>query len=203
MRIYYAAIVLCLSLVACASAPTPIKYYRISSAPEQKTPTPETTQARRVVLEAVEMPAFLRQPGLVMQSSTHQITVSKDHLWAERLDKAVPRLLATKLQALSDDYVFYLDGDDWVDQADFRFRLRIDNLQATTTGEAITSGAFQLADVVSGETSTPQDFSFASDLQRDGYAESVVQLEYLIGQIATSMLEALRKQKKAPELDAF
>jgi uncharacterized lipoprotein YmbA len=65
--------------------------------------------------------------------------------------------------------------------------------------KAITSGAFQLADVVSGETSAPQDFSFTRDLQGDGYAESVVQLEYLIGQIATSMVEALRNQKQAPD----
>jgi hypothetical protein len=185
----------CLNLVACASAPAPIEYYRINSLPTKKAELPNNANAIRVVVESVELPSFLSQPGLVMQSAPHQITISKNHLWAERLDKAVPRLLVSKLQDLSDNYIFYLGGHDWVEGDYIRFRLRIDNLQPTLRGKAVTSGKFQLIDVKPGQPPVSQDFSFSSNLQRDGYAAAVAQLEYLIAQIAKSMLEALQRQE--------
>jgi uncharacterized lipoprotein YmbA len=143
----------------------------------------------------VELPSFLSQPGLVMQSGSHQITISKNHLWAERLDKAVPRLLVSKLQDLSDIYIFYLGGHDWVRGEHIRFRLRIDNLQPTSTGKAVTSGMFQLIDTKPGQPAVSQDFSFSSNLQQDGYAAAVAQLEYLIAQIAESMLQVLERHE--------
>ena len=85
--------VIVLSLVACASTPAPIQYYRISPASAEMSMAVDKDSATKVVLESVELPSFLSQPGLVMQSGHNRITISKTHLWAERLDKALPRLL--------------------------------------------------------------------------------------------------------------
>lgn len=191
MKTAFLTALFCLNLVACASAPVPIEYYRINSLPTEKVELPDETKAIKVVVESVQLPSFLSQPGLVMQSGPHQITISKNHLWAERLDKAVPRLLVSKLQDLSGKYLFYLGGDDWVEGEHFRFRLRIDNLQPTSAGEVVTSGMFQLIDAKSGQSLVSQDFRFSSNLQQDGYAAAVAQLEYLIAQIAVSMLKSL------------
>ncbi len=194
MKAYIATAIFCLMLVACASAPTPIEYYRINTAPTEKSGVSDERNAQQVVLESVELPRFLSQPGLVMQSGSNQITISKTHLWAERLDKAVPRLLVNKLRGLSEDYAFYQGGSDWVEGDYVRLRLRIDNLQPTSAGEAITSGSFQLIDARAGQSSVMREFNFSSNLQRDGYAEAVVQLEYLVGEIAASILEVLEQQ---------
>ena len=139
------------------------------------------------------MPKFLLQPGLAMQTGPHKITISKSHLWAERLDKAVPRLLVNKLQDLTDGYSFYLGGYDWVEGDYSRLRLRLDNLQPTSSGTVVASGTFQLIDANSSQLPVLREFHFSADLRRDGYAEAVAQMEHLIGKIAASILETLAR----------
>ena len=193
MKYYLMSAVIVLSLVACASAPAPIQYYRINPAGSEATEYADREGARNVVLDVVELPGFLSQPGLVMQSGHNRITISKTHLWAERLDKALPRLLVTKLQRRSEEFVFYQADSDWVAGADYRLRIRVDNLQATSSGEVITSGSFQLMDARSSQPSMVREFRFSRDLQGDGYAGAVTQLDYLLGKIADSILHILEE----------
>ena len=182
--------VLGLALAACASTPATIEYYRIDPANSGNAAAISDT-AKTVVLDAVELPGFLSQPGLVMQSGDHKISISTTHLWAQRLDKALPRLLTRKLQSRSTEFVFYQRDSDWVATTDYLVRVRIDNFQPTTAGEVITSGSIQLMDVVSGQPSPPRDFSYSRDLRADGYAGTVVQMDQLLGQIADLIIEAL------------
>ena len=104
-----------------------------------------------------------------------------------------PRLLVSKLQDLTDGYVFYLSGHDWVEGDYSRLRLRLDNLQPTSSGKVVASGTFQLIDASSGQPPVMRDFHFSADLRRDGYAASVAQLENLIGRIAELVLETLEE----------
>ena len=88
--------VLGLALTACASTPATIEYYRIDPANSGNAAAISDT-AKTVVLDAVELPGFLSQAGLVMQSGDHGISISTTHLWAQRLDKALPRLFAQQI----------------------------------------------------------------------------------------------------------
>jgi uncharacterized lipoprotein YmbA len=182
--------VLGLALAACASTPATIEYYRIDPANTGNAAAISDT-AKTVVLDTVELPGFLSQAGLVMQSGDHKISISTTHLWAQRLDKALPRLLARKLQSRSTEFVFYQRDSDWVATTDYLVRVRIDNFQPTTAGEVITSGSIQLMDAISGQPSPPRDFSYSRDLRADGYAAAVVQMDELLGQIADLIIEAL------------
>ena len=133
-----ALLVLILSscLAGCGSTPATVEYYRISSEPPQQAPSTPSVDAKTVVLEQVELATFLSQPGLVMQSGDNTIVISKVHLWAERLDKALPRLLTTRLQQQSGRYHFFRGHADWADDPDYSLRVRIDNFQPNTNGEA-------------------------------------------------------------------
>lgn len=190
MKNYVTLAVLGLALAACASTPATIEYYRIDPANSANTAAISDT-AKTVVLDAVELPGFLSQPGLVMQSGDNEISISKTHLWAERLDKALPRLLARKLQSRTTEFVFYERDSDWAATTDYLVRVRIDNFQPTTAGEVITSGSIQLMDAISGQPSPPRNFSYSRDLRTDGYAGAVVQMDQLLGQIADLIIEAL------------
>jgi uncharacterized lipoprotein YmbA len=180
-----------LMLVGCASSPATIEYFLIDPASSDSTAVEVSDGAGSVVLEAIEMPGFLTQAGLVMQSGDNQISVSRTHLWAERLDKALSQVLVKKLQHGSEAFIFYQGDSDWIIAADYRIRLRIDNFHPTAAGEAVSSGSYQLMDTRSGQSTPPRYFSFSRDLQADGYAESVVELDYLLGQIADLILAGL------------
>jgi uncharacterized lipoprotein YmbA len=127
-----------LILVGCASSPSTIEYFRIDPANSDSTAVEVSDGAGSVVLEAIEMPGFLTQAGLVMQSGDNQISVSRTHLWAERLDKALSQVLVKKLQHGSEAFIFYQDDSDWIRAADYRIRLRIDNFHPTAAGEAVS-----------------------------------------------------------------
>jgi uncharacterized lipoprotein YmbA len=187
---YVTLAVLGLALAACASTPATIEYYRFDPANSANTAAISDT-AKTVVLDAIELPGFLSQPGLVMQSGDNEIRISTTHLWAERLDKALPRLLARKLQSRTTEFVFYERDSDWAATTDYLVRVRIDNFQPTTAGEVITSGSIQLMDAISGQPSPPRNFSYSRDLRADGYAGAVVQMDQLLGQIADLIIEAL------------
>jgi uncharacterized lipoprotein YmbA len=193
MKTLLLQLTLAMILAGCASSSPTIQYFRIDPANSGSTfaGVEVREDARTAVLEAIEMPGFLTQAGLVMQSGDNQISVSRTHLWAERLDKTLPRVLVKKLQHDSDAFIFY-DGDsDWIKAADYRIRLRLDNFQPTTTGEAISTGSYQLMDARSGRYTPPRHFSFSHELQADGYKESVIQLDYLLGEIANLILAGL------------
>jgi len=193
LKTYLAIVLACLNLAACSSTPAPIEYYRLDPVRSEASAVSTASGTEQVVLESVDMPKFLLQPGLAMQTGPHKITISKSHLWAERLDKAVPLLLVSKLQGLSDGYSFYLDGYDWVVGEYSRLRLRLDNLQPTASGEVIASGTFQLISANPDQAPVKRDFYFSADLRRDGYSEAVAQLEYLIGKIAEDIVKALEE----------
>ena len=195
-----ALLVLILSscLAGCGSTPATVEYYRISSEPPQQAPSTPSVDAKTVVLEQVELATFLSQPGLVMQSGDNTIVISKVHLWAERLDKALPRLLTTRLQQQSGRYHFFRGHADWADDPDYSLRVRIDNFQPNTNGEAYASGSFQLLDRRSGRSTMLQEFRFVRDMRRDGYAEAVALLDSLISDIAADILNELDTLQQTP-----
>jgi len=187
------AIGLCLLLagiVGCASEPVTVHYYALVPPVSAADEVVQRTDKPTLVIERVELAQYLRQPGMVIQTGSNQLQGSKNNLWAESLELALPKALVRELQRQSDDYSYYLKTLDFVDRTDYRLRLRIDSLQATAQGEVVTSGRFQL---ISEHGSKPQvfvDFNFQRDLDQDGFEHSVEQIQLLVAEIAGAMIES-------------
>ena len=194
MKAHLIRIPLCaMALAGCAAAPVPIEYYVLAPAVQSRDSVVERAGKPTVVIENVELAAYLRQPGLVMQTGNNQLVISKTHLWAESLELALPKALVRDLQRQSDDYSYYLKTLDWVGEADYRLRLRIDSLQATDQGEVVASGRFQLIPGSAAATPVFVDFSFRRELQQDGYAYAVEQMRVLLAEIAGAILASVDK----------
>jgi len=114
--------------------------------------------------------------------------VSKQHLWAENLELAVPKLLLKELQSQSSDFNFYIRNLDFVPQTDYRLRLHIDNLQATELGEVVSSGRYQLITNATPSETHTVDCYFKEDLLDDGYEHAVEKMRILIQDIAKDVL---------------
>lgn len=113
-------------------------------------------------------------------------------MWAESLELALPKALVRELQRQSDDYSFYLKNVDWVARTDYRLRLRIDSLQATDKGEVVAAGRYQLIAEHDPESQVFADFNFQRDLNQDGHAHAVEQIQALLAQIAEAILGSVQ-----------
>ena len=76
MKINYLLILFipCLLVAGCSSAPTTVEYYRLA-APTSKAIT--NTDGKKLVIEAISLPTFLTQAGLVMTTDDNQIRISR------------------------------------------------------------------------------------------------------------------------------
>lgn len=177
----------------CASNAAPVTYYLLTpAAPVVETGTRRDSR-QTLVIEQVELSEYLRQSGLILQVGDNQLTVSRSHLWAERLDQAFPKALLRELQRRSQDYAFYLKSSDYVSRTDYRLRLHVENLQATDRGEVVTTGRYQLIPAVDAAHPVSADFHYRRDLDHDGYPHAVEQLQALVGQIAGAVLDSLNE----------
>jgi uncharacterized lipoprotein YmbA len=185
-------LLLVMGLAGCATGPAPIEYYVLAPQVSASDSVVERTNKPSLVIESVELAAYLRQTGMIIQTGENQLLVSRNHLWAESLELALPKALVRELQRQSDDYSYYLKSLDWVGQTDYRLRLRVDSLQSTDRGEVVSAGRYQL---ISAQNTSPVivDFNFHRDLDRDGYPYAVEQMSGLIGQIAGAILASVDK----------
>ena len=192
MTLRLLSIVLLVSvLAACASAPEPIEYYMLAPPNSPADRVVELSSKPALVIEEVELAAYLRQSGMIMQTGDNQLVVSRNHLWAEDLELAVPKALVWQLQQQSDDYSYYIKALDWVGQADYRLRLRIDSLQFTDQGEVVAAGRYQLITALKPETPVFVDFNFRRDITQDGYAHAVAEINALLGLLAGAIIDSV------------
>ncbi len=181
---------LCLAISACASEPLPLSYYLLSTPSADQARQQSMTERNILVIEDVEMAAYLRQSGIAMQTNGSQLQISKQHLWAENLELAVPKHLATAMQSRSANYQVYIRNLDYVPSARYSLRVHIDNLQATDQGEVVSSGRYQLIDNENSTRSIAVDFYFERDLQEDGYSHAVAKIRELLGDIAADVIRS-------------
>lgn len=190
-----------LALTGCVSTTTaPIEYYMLSRSVNAVDSVVELSNKPAVVIENIDLAAYLKQSGMIIQTGDNQLLVSKNHLWAESLDLALPKALVRELQKQSDQYSYYLKTVDWVGQTDYRLRLRIDSLQSTDQGEVVSAGRYQLISAADPSAPVFVDFSFHRELQQDGYEHALVQMNAILGEIASAIIATVNKQaqKTAP-----
>jgi uncharacterized lipoprotein YmbA len=191
MRKHYSTLLIIL-LAACSSGPVPIEYYVLNSpASQQLSATAPCTAPYSMAIESVELASFLRGSGLVYQTTDNQLSVSKAHLWAEKLDQSLPKALLGHMRHMEGDCHFYLKGHDWYLNEDFRVRVRIDQFQATSGGEVISSGQFQIIDSREASPALTREFNFTRELGEEGYAHAVAQMDLLVADLAKAILGAV------------
>ena len=177
------------AVAGCAgSGPVPVSYYLLDPGATQTQRVVEHAHRPILALERVDLAAYLKQPGMVLQTGDHQVQLSRTHLWAESLDLALPKALVRALQARTEGYSCVLGAGDWAGPADLRLRVRIDSLQANDQGEVVAAGRYQL--LAADRPPLLADFRFSRDLTEDGHAHAVARMRELLDDIAAAILDA-------------
>jgi uncharacterized lipoprotein YmbA len=136
---HYGALPLVLLALACLTAcggrsPQP-KYYLLGA--EYPVAAPLQGGGPAVVLRQVSLPPYLDRDALVLRSGgAVRITVAEYHLWAEPLNRAVPRLLEETLRPLLQEKglrLLWPDATDAALQVDVAL-LRLDGIPGGSAG---------------------------------------------------------------------
>jgi len=180
-----------LTIAGCSATPaTQATYYRLANhAPSGRIAV--DSSAPVLVIERLELAEFLLQSGLVLQQGDNLLQVSRQHLWAESLDVALPKVLQSDLQSAATAFHIYIQGKDFIASTTYNLRLQIDNFQFTDTGLALLTGQYQLVNAMAGTERLRRNFSFTRDLEQDGYPHAVAQLQTLLEMLARQIAEDL------------
>jgi len=112
--VFLIVLLMLVCLTACGGRSPQPQYYLLEKGQPAVAPLQEDRPT--VVLHQVALPPYLDRDGLVLRSSgTVQVTVAEYHLWAEPLNKAVPRLLEETMRLVLQEKGLNLL---WADAAD-------------------------------------------------------------------------------------
>jgi len=130
------------SLTACGGRSPQPKYYLLGQ--EQPVVAPLEGDRPTVVLRPASLPSYLDRDALVLRSGgAVQITVAEYHLWAEPLQKAVPRLLEETMRPLLQEKGLNLLWSDATDVA-LQVEVALLRLDGTPGGGAEISARWRI-----------------------------------------------------------
>lgn len=150
-----------IALLGCSSSPKPVSYYQLEEVLPVKSTLPVSDKTGYLYIEPVQVASFLNGNGLVLQLSEVELTIARQHQWAEALNQQLRRQLLNQLSGLLPDYqVSILPEKDAL-----RLQVQIEQFHALADGQAIISGRFYLSD-----TATKQiPFRLTVALTENGY----------------------------------
>ena len=99
MKMKLPAILLVIAgLTGCASEPVALHYYALVPPVSKSDEVIQRADKPALVIERVELAEYLQQSGMIIQTGNNQLQVSRNNLWAESLELALPKALVRDLQ---------------------------------------------------------------------------------------------------------
>ncbi|GAA0367381.1 membrane integrity-associated transporter subunit PqiC [Bowmanella denitrificans] len=185
MRFLSLSIVLLIS--ACSSAPPAIQYYLL--APPAAPTIQSDNQSKTMRLSLLPLPDYLQQDGLVMRTTTGQLQVSRQHLWAQSLQRSMPMTLADALNAKGKTR-FITSAEPQVKMTEDELRIQIRHLLIDQQQGVVLQARYWHLDG-NGQVKDQQDFFASAPLEADGYPHAVAQMHGLLEKLAQHILQQL------------
>ena len=155
------------SLIGCASSGSALQYYLLHS-----TTSPSATQyasaPHRLLINKIVLPDYLKQRGLVYQTSSTSLHIATEHLWAEPLDEGITKALKAALRTQN---VTLVTHDENTKEVQDYLTLQIDDFIATWQGDIILRGQFIIKHT--NDSQSASDFAYTLPLSTDGFPASI------------------------------
>ncbi len=163
------ALALCL-IWGCSSVPE-TRYYILASEPVSAE-VPAPTGQHVLGVGRVEIPDYLRQRGVVVQSSDHQIRAALYHRWGEPLQRGVRRSLGQALSNALPEMRVEMEQRD-VRRLDYRLDIEVLNFHFTEDGLALLGGRWTVYDVSTGAIMYSTHFDIRESIAESGYSVAI------------------------------
>lgn len=189
-RVRLSVVLIVIVIVGCTSASTALTYYVLHSvdAPQAK-PTKAYTYLK---LDGFVIPEYLKQRGLVYQTSETNIHISTSHLWAEPVDVGLKKSLK---KAMSNYGVYLVDDEQFHAGETIHVALNITDFISRFDGEVLLSGEFVILGRSSAPTATASaitPFDIRVPLKHDGFSASIEAMRESITQLALQIAEDIK-----------
>ncbi|MGL6028118.1 MAG: PqiC family protein [Vibrio sp.] len=196
MKQWLLMIFVSITLLGCSSEPQPkVDFYLL---PQHLTSSPVTPPESLAVLpstllivQPVELAAYLDSTGIIYRQSTTQVIQAKYHQWAQRLGPQLTERIIHQLRR--DQPVSYWPeafNAQVAQQKHHTLQVKFQRFNGAYTGNAELAGSWELFNP-QGVRLLRQDFSLDVPLTDEGYPALVEALSAGLEQLTTSIQTAL------------
>ncbi len=174
-----------LLIMACSQPGVQIRYYQLPYPEGIAAATAQSAPEQVLVLHGIQLAPFLKQRGIVYQNSATELTVARQHLWADDLASQLERQLRLQLAVSAPEWQL----SPAPDKHGVQLQIRVDRLVGLPDGYALLSGDYRLSD---GQRSQQHSFLIRRPLQDDGYPALVEAMAASWQQLNQQVAEQLK-----------
>lgn len=187
-------IALSLFSLSCSNTDVGIHYYSlnaIDSPPEKALTIEQNKENTFIVIETITLADFLNTGSLVMQVDSHQIQLSNQHRWGNKLPKAIATHLISTLP--NSDNNIYIEHKTAKNEelADHKLTLSFDQFTITNKHETIISGYYRIQSKLSGH-SKKSFFDIRQPLVQDGYNHAVETFKKSLVELSEKVIKEIK-----------
>jgi len=189
-RLKITLVMLAIFTAGCTSTDNSINYYSLNAInvkPNSPTSINNRDSKTSIILNEIIMADFLNTGGLVMQVDTHQIQISNQHRWGNKLSKAISIHLMT---SLSQNNAVYIEHNNTSNNASKSKKLTLSFEQFTIAHqqhETVISG-YYLMELPEHSERKKAFFDIRQPLSQDGYNHAVENFKQSLDELATLIL---------------
>ncbi len=181
---------LCILLLACSTTTPPETQFYVLTPSVSAINNSNLDTNPKLVIEPIQLANFLDQPGIVLQTDTHQIQSAHYHRWAEPLKRNLHRYISKNIDTQLAGVIIESELAKKDENSLQRLDISIDAFNGTVDGKAILSGFWTLQNQ-QADTVTKQPFSYSTELKKAGYPELVNKLANLLDQFCADLVLVL------------
>jgi uncharacterized lipoprotein YmbA len=191
-------VVTTLGMSACTTTGKSLNLYLLHTVSQEPVVSPNLDSASErqfLVLNDLQVPHYLKQPGLVYQTNDTGIHVSTEHFWGEPLEEGLTKLLRDTFD--SQNMQMTLPSTS-AHKNPVQLSIRIDDFIATWQGDIVLRGAYSLQhnnDRIEGSSITEKRFYIVQALQSDGFTASVQSMRLAINELATNIANDVTRNR--------
>ncbi len=182
----------CVSFIiyACNSTPAPDTHFFVLT-PNAFTTTDDlsvssnVTSDKIVALKPIKLAEFLDQPGIILQTGTHEIEVAHYNRWAEPLQRNLHRYVLQSLATQLPQYHFQTNNNFQKTETHKELEITLNQFNGTADGLALLSGHWILVD--KNLSPIKNTFTYRTKLTDSGYPELVDELGKLLDMLCSDI----------------
>ncbi|GAA0853327.1 PqiC family protein [Aliiglaciecola litoralis] len=185
---------LLLVLAGCSTKPVAIlDYYLLDNAEPKATHSKQNIPRVTITIQDIGLADYLTQANLAIQLASHQLYYSKQHLWAEPLQKGIQKALLKDLNAATSEFAFVNTRSAMAHAPDVTIGIQVDHFVATHESMVVMAGYYWLQPNNDKQmTKQLTRFHFSKPLEQDGFPHSVSQLRVLISELSDEILSRVK-----------
>jgi uncharacterized lipoprotein YmbA len=190
-------VTLCFLIIAgCGSSPT-VHYYVLETIDNRVAQDDEGSPI--IAVGAFRMPEYLNRSQMVTRGPGAEIIVDEFNRWAEPLDDAIHRVLASNLDVLLESVVVVAYPSSAVVNIDYRLIGRFDRFNAGQDGLVVLDVQWAIADSTGTVRLPPRRARFESQAARPDDAGSIAQaMSDVLSQFCRDIAEKIESVDLAP-----